>query len=1084
MLTPSTFALRRTALAPVLHQITALAALLHDLGKLSILFQYKMRGTSGSSYEPLRHEVLSFLMVWDALDLDQASALYNCDADWLRVLATSPKVFGQYVTDDALLSGQGTAWVHKILAGSSASGSVQFKGDCGKSVLARLNVLRQKLPLLASVLWLVLTHHGLPGTEEENNLERHIHKDRAQQPGVLEQNLRPAPGERPWERAAWQDACKEDAQALLDLLCALPSEAHHYFKGTAWPLAVAHVARPALVLADYKAAILKTETHDLCAGPVVLANTREAVPGGPGLRGGDSLATHLLATRRYASLLFELKDSADKSFCTTSVPADLTSGIRQQDLPENFLWQKTAADQISQALKERPDAGFFGVVVSSTGAGKTQGGLRIMDAMCSGNLRYTLPLSRKSLTLQAGRDYRAGTGLDPSSVAVVIGSRTTQVLGELASKGADCLLRDPLSPDSDDLALSQEETLAVQYEPTAAAVEEAARREQWRQDFEGADNSLFKTQKLLDIISAPVLVTTADHLTGAVELLRGKSCLLTLRLLSAELALDEIDNFSARDLVSLGKLVFMSGLFGRKVLLMSATMSESIVQGFYEAYCKGLSIAGALRGEPYEHLTAVVSNLAKPDVSVGTTYEDFQRRYRANVQAFLKETEAQAPRRRVAGLPLPVGTKEHECFDLIQGECERLHNLNALQDPLTGVRYSVGFVRFNRASTCYRAARHLAAQAAKQGLLVKYVTYHARQTVLGLNAIDTALGRILKRKPSGDLTEHLEVAAVLQEAQAAGRTDVVLIVLTTTLLETGRDQDYDWAVLEPRSNRGEHQAKGRVRRHRPQSWEVQNITILSHPLQTVVHGAGGWRMPGVERPGSPYLVRSLIPGALRPLARALGMRFCVDGPSTALLSAWDALPVREWQTRVSARQCLEIPASYEENPIGALEQLEVHAHLVFNAGLSKANPLLGARKLEPRPLLDYLGGNEQELPLCWTAMHAKSTLFRSSEDARLEYQLFLNPARPAPFVSIACTTGSVSQDVSLYDIPVECEHASAFWFDMPALIERDWADLQQMMPDAGAHLYREAHGCLIASKQPSYLGLRGSYSPYVGFSPM
>lgn len=1069
----------------MLRQVTALAALLHDLGKLSILFQYKMRGTSGSSYEPLRHEVLSFLMVWDALDLDQASALYTCDADWLQVLATSPEIFGQYVTEDALLSRTTTAWVHKILAGSSASGSVQFKGDCGKSVLQRLNVLRQKLPLLASVLWLVLTHHGLPGTEEENNLERHIHKDRAQQPGVLEQNLRPAPGERPWERAAWQDACKEDARALLGLLLALPSDAHPYFKGTAWPLAVAHVARPALVLADYKAAILKTETHDLSALPVVLANTREAVPGGPGLRGGDSLATHLLATRQYVPMLFELQDSVGTSFCTTTVPADLTTGIRQQDLPENFLWQKTAADQVAQALKERPQAGFFGVVVSSTGAGKTQGGLRIMDAVCGGQLRYTLPLSRKSLTLQAGRDYRAGTGLDPSSVAVVIGSRTTQVLGELASKGADCLLRDPLSPAQEDLSLSCEETLAVQYEPTAAALEEASRREHWRQEFEGADASLFKTQKLLDIISAPVLVTTADHLTGAVELLRGKSCLLTLRLLSAELVLDEIDNFSARDLVSLGKLVFMSGLFGRKVLLMSATMSESIVQGFYEAYCRGLAIAGALRGEAYEHLTAVVSNLAPPSVSVGTTYPDFKQAYQANVQAFLKETEAQAPRRRVGGLALPLATEETACFDLIQGECERLHGLNALQDPATGVRYSVGFVRFNRASTCYRAARYLAGQANKRtGPLVKYVTYHAKQTVLGLNAIDTALGRILKRKPSGDLTAHPEVASVLQEAQAAGRTDVVLIVLTTTLLETGRDQDYDWAVLEPRSNRGEHQAKGRVRRHRPSEWLAQNITILSHPLQTVVHGSGGWRMPGVERPGSPYLVRSLIPGALRPLARALGLRFGVDGPSTSLLSARDALPVREWQTRVSARQCLEIPASYEENPIGALEQLEVHAHLVFNAGLSQANPLLGARKLEPRPLLDYLGADERELPLCWTAMHAKSTLFRSSEDARLEYQLFLNPARPSPFVSIACTTGAVSQDVSLYAVPVGYEYASAFWFDMPALIERDWADLQRMMPDAGQYLYREAHGCLISSKQPSYLGLRGSYSPYVGFSPM
>lgn len=1078
------------AIEPVLIHVTRLAALFHDLGKASALFQKKLRGLSGALTEPLRHEVLSYLMLWDALDIEPLADLD--DADWLQALSLSPELFQKHVSDRSLLSPRTTDWVSKILAGKNlAQNRGESTEDSGKAVLLKLNQLRTKRPLLASVLWLVLTHHGLPGTVTDNNLLHHLHKDRAQDAGVLRENLQPAAGELPWQQSAWLDSVRQEATQLLAVLSQAPGLIKAFFASSSGAVSVAHLARPALILGDYKAAILKTETHDLNQDLVVLANTRE-----PAQRlkegnktasdrelplGGDSLATHLISAKNESDLLYRLKATVLTSFAPTCVPSHLTTGIRAQDLPARFQWQKDAADKVAQAISTNPQTGFFGVVVSSTGAGKTLGGVRLMDAACQGRLRYTLPLSRKSLTLQAGRDYREDTGLDPSSVAVVIGSRTTQVLGEIASVGADCLKRDPLSTRTADHLLSLEEELLVDYSPSQHNTEA------WRADFDTADEALFKTAKSLDLISAPILVTTADHLTSAVELLRGKSSLLTLRLMSSDLLLDEIDNYSAKDLVSLGKLVLTAGIFGRKVILMSATMNPAIVKGFYAAYCEGLSLAGALRGQPFEHITAVISNETTAFVDKGSSIEAFLSAYELHVQAFLEKSEAQPQRRKVGLLDVSAcaapksAQAQPPFFDRILQECLNLHEGNKLQDRNSGVAYSVGFVRFNRASTCFDAAVHLSENLnSEDGPLIKYVTYHAKQTVLGMNVLDTKLGRILKRSADGDLTGHPEVATTLQTAAQIGRKDVVFIVLTTTLLETGRDQDYDWAVMEPRSNRGEHQAMGRVRRHRPEFWPAQNVTVLSHPLKNLTANKGGWQQPGVERSQTPYRVLSHPHPKLYPLAKVLGMAYGVDRNLVPLLTAMEALPLKNWQDKVSARQCLQVPASFEENPIGALEQLEAYAHLVDNADLSKRD-MFGRGGTEPRPLLAYLNTPAQELPLSWAAGHAKSTKFRSSDDERNEYQVFLDPKSALSTVNIASTEEATPKTVPLRNVTVLRTSSEAFWFDMPALIERNWEELQKALPDTGPNLYQDAHGCLLASYAQTYLDIEGSYSPYLGF---
>lgn len=52
----------------------------------------------------------------------------------------------------------------------------------------------------------------------------------------------------------------------------------------------------------------------------------------------------------------------------------------------------------------------------------------------------------------------------------------------------------------------------------------------------------------------------------------GRYILPTLRLMSSDVVIDEIDDFSGKDLVAIGRLVHLAGMLGRKVMISSATI--------------------------------------------------------------------------------------------------------------------------------------------------------------------------------------------------------------------------------------------------------------------------------------------------------------------------------------------------------------------------------------------------------------------------------------------------------------------------------------------------------------------------------
>lgn len=84
---------------------------------------------------------------------------------------------------------------------------------------------------------------------------------------------------------------------------------------------------------------------------------------------------------------------------------------------------------------------------------------------------------------------------------------------------------------------------------------------------------------------APVLACTIDHMMAATETKRGGRYILpSLRLMSSDLVIDEIDDFTGSDLIAIGRLIHLAGMLGRKVMISSATIPPAIALGYFNAY--------------------------------------------------------------------------------------------------------------------------------------------------------------------------------------------------------------------------------------------------------------------------------------------------------------------------------------------------------------------------------------------------------------------------------------------------------------------------------------------------------------------
>jgi len=808
--------------------LAELAALLHDLGKASRAFQDRLRGKL-KERNLFRHE-------WVSLRMFHAFVGDDDDEGWLRRLADSE------TSSEQLWIGAG----RYQRDGLDASDAYPF---------------RTLPPLAAAVAWLVVTHHRLPmvPVRTQDGLQAPLGRRSLEFNGSQLETLlsfvahdwnelhQPAPREQieaywkpadnlPVVQPKWRARAARIARGLIEL--------RRRREGN-WldnPY-VMHLARLSLMLADHHYSSLPINSPQRIQGDRPTSLFANTDPNGQ-LK--QPLDEHLLGVARDAGLIAHALPGFEHHLPRLA----RHRGLRKRSTEARFAWQDKAADAAASLRDAAREHGMFIVNMASTGCGKTLANARLLYALADPQqgMRATYALGLRTLTLQTGRSYRIDLQLDEDELAIRVGGSANRALFEFYEQKAEAL---------------------------GSASSQALIEEDGHVFFEGnaLDHPLLSRalhdRDVRNLLSAPMLVCTVDHLAPATESVRaGRQIAPMLRLMSSDLVLDELDDYDLDDLPALTRLVHWAGLLGTRIVLSSATLPPALVEGMFMAYRAGRVHYRRNRGVNCRSAEQVeIPCLWVDEFDVHTAHCVDAEAFTAGHARFVSQRAEQlakaVPLRRSELIPLQITTRQRseiraEFARHVLDASLRLHKSHGEICPTSGKRVSFGLVRMANINPLFDVAQSLFKLGAPLGTRIHLCVYHARFPLIQRSAIehllDTAFNR---RSASGKAVYH--VPAVRTAIDAHPEQDHLFVVLASPVCEVGRDWDADWAIAEPSSMRSLIQLAGRVQRHRRTPRNEPNVLIFDTNLRHYEHlgkDVPAFIHPGFEESGpstkSPY----------------------------------------------------------------------------------------------------------------------------------------------------------------------------------------------------------------------------------------
>ncbi|MGI6075621.1 MAG: type I-F CRISPR-associated helicase Cas3f [Pyramidobacter sp.] len=802
--------------APLIKALAALGGLFHDMGKASDYFQHKLQ-CSGKwkKMDPLRHE-------WVSCKLLEA-LVKSCGAE----------------SDDRI-------WLTALVDGKLHSESLlsAMSGD-------RLSIESAKMPPLACFLsWLILSHHRLPST------------DGARYDGLAKNSfadmLKSIDGDWGYHNV---NGSREDLEQ-----CFTFSKGLFFEKGSAWKKqivkwcgrmlkeyenflrcfeeerskpafrVVAALARLSMMLADHFISSQPDE-KGTWQSVKLWANTDPKTH-----KKKQFLEEHLV---RVASQAVKIAHSLP--YFSDHMESACDHRELKQKSSGRFVWQDKVVGKI-KAFRERrgEQDGFFVVNMASTGCGKTFANAKILQALSSDgdSLRYILALGLRSLTLQTGDEYRKRIHLDENELAVLIGSAAMTELHEedqKSKKRGEEMLRennnlseDDFRDDGDEI----EETLLTENVQYLGAENESSHRflDIFLADGDGRRQR--RAAKNRAFLYKPVLVATIDHVMGATETVRGGRYILpTLRLLSSDLVIDEIDDFGKKDLIAISRLVHLAGMFGRNVVLSSATLPPDLAEGMYRVYRAGLECSNLFFNKR-KHAAVVLCDEFNAEVQDmdAEQFGQYMAVHNRFVKKRVKKLEEQPVRRR--GIIVHCASPEKGAslslkegyFEEIARAAEELHRNNCSTDSRSGKKISFGVVRMAQITPCVELSLFLMKRSWPDDMDVRVMTYHSQQILLLRHEQEHYLDGVLRRTDETGSSVDIADNVLRRHINSNHSPNLLFIVVATPVEEVGRDHDFDWAVVEPSSSRSIIQLGGRVLRHREKTASRVNIAIMQYNL--------------------------------------------------------------------------------------------------------------------------------------------------------------------------------------------------------------------------------------------------------------
>lgn len=940
-----------------------LAGLLHDIGKGTAGFNAKLRRAvdgklpRGAGQDPIRHELTSVLLmdVSDPADflmtLSDESAIHRAFEDRRQWLASEEC--------HALVDGALCRTLDMATKESLSDFDLVYFQD-------RISLNRKQSwvenPFWMSVMWLVMTHHKLPAGAWSNRqrmftalAKRHVGLRVEGGSALIAQRehlgdfLRMPEEDQPWCHQEWRRGVAHTLSSYYRLRRDYPDFEGQMFRGagpdeiglgaaTPWISILARQGRMSLVLGDYQAS--SDDVKEVCADPNgrLIANTIEV--GGKTVL-ADLLHVHLSKTGHYAPLilanLFGQKSSGFFSPVRVRSPEKPLALALPEVIEESpYAWQSHA--QRHMAGYQDTERGFFAVVAAGTGKGKTRGCAAMMTA-ARREPRFSTLLSMRSLTFQTAKSYLSESiGFKPNQVAMMVG---------------DEMLRRKLQAEKMKANQRFESTAHIGTDNTFCEGDSFSLIYDGPQEATIGLSSLKADRMLMRLLSAPVSVMTVDHVMNAINLERSRQVLQMLHLMSTDLIIDEVDDYSEDDLICIGRLIGLAGHFGRRVIIASATLPKTVVEGFRDAYVKGYKAHQSIF--EVEDADSLVITHIEPYVST-QGQEAFGEFYDGVMTGFAQAEAAVAtehPRRTVmdtSALMVNLDRKFNTGMNLVPADEDKKPNRddvnqryfrallaaidlaghqNSLSDPGTGIHYSAGFVRLNSVRSAqsfvrwYESTGQQVLQATK-GIEHKFVCYHAQtlglMRVLQEQFFETCLNRTSMNDDGLDpILGSNDVIEALAGAKGRGINRVIFVVVTSSLMEVGRDYDFDWCVLEPCSTTSAIQSGGRVRRHRKAQYGKPNVFLMPLSIQCMINPRKAWRgmsEHGYEPAARPLPehvaamnllgVKNTQPASNKPLTTKQAFSTLLVGPGKAL----------------HAGHCLTVPHDYALAPVTVMERVK------------------------------------------------------------------------------------------------------------------------------------------------------------------
>lgn len=786
----------------------AISALFHDFGKAMELFQLKIDPQENTlGFEPYRHE-------WISLRLFQAFVQNRSDEEWLNALCLVERDQNVFCFKDGL------------------DGSVQDN-----------HPIQNLSPFAQLVGWLILTHHKLPVYPNWNDGEHsqpmfqdisdwlrdnfnavwNSHKcNDPEHQNRVEQNWKCNKQGLPYKSNLWRSK-----------VCLLASEAkvklnlkrHKLDDWINGQLFTAHISRLCLMLADhYYSAQSKVSTEWRSPDYNVWANTFKH-------RLHQQLDEHLLGVAHHGEKIVKALVKLNSSLESLDKKDALSKKVEKK-YKERFGWQDDAIKNSESIAKSTVEHGFFGINMASTGMGKTLANAKIMYTLGSvtGRRRFSVALGLRTLTLQTGREYRSKCELNEEELAVVVGSAAVKALFNNEQSNQQTF--EETGSESGEIPLDSNLTVDYRGRISKHSLSE------WTGQEKGLEQ----------LISAPVLACTIDHLIPATEGTKGgKQIAPMLRLFTSDLVLDEPDDFGLEDLPALCRLVHWAGLLGSRVLLSTATMPPALTYALFLAYQNGWKeYAKANIPEWNGGICCAWFDEFKCIGDVYSNFNQFKNSHESFVKNRVKKLNTIVEAKRKGNI-VKLDKTESETIACCMAKNIQKYIIKLHQDHHqchSNKKISIGIVRMANINPLVAVSRELlSSDVPEDDTAIHYCVYHSKYPLGIRSHLENKLDRILKRKDPEDIWQQPEI---MEKIKNCPQLNHIFVVIASPVAEVGRDHDYDWAIIEPSSMRSIIQLAGRVLRHRLIVPTKPNIILLNKNYKALVGKEKCFDKPGFE----------------------------------------------------------------------------------------------------------------------------------------------------------------------------------------------------------------------------------------------